>query len=232
MRRRPWSVALVLATSPLAALAALAVLAGCAGVAGPSSRGSPDPGIARRDGAPAWRGTTLGDAADRPVADHATSAGDSWDQWIVEAGLASGAVDEAGSPSSGDLIVTVRADDPTRAVETASVEAGTPVAFVVGTVRWPSDGADAAGLACAGREVRVEWLVCLRARGTCAVEVDAVPRLVGGGSVTVLERYRIRRTVPLDEALVVGAPAGRAAAADGVLVVGGPASRFVLRIRS
>jgi len=208
---------------------AAAALAGCAGVAGPSSRGSPDPGVARRDGAPSWRGAALGDTADRPLADPVAPARD---QWIVVAGLASGAVGEEGAASTGALVVAVRADAPTRGVETASVEAGTPVSFPVGTVRWPADGADAAGLACAGRDVRVEWFVCLRARGTCAVDVDAVPRLVGGGSVTVLERYRIRRTVPLDEALVVGAPAGRAAAADGVLLVGGPASRFVLRVRS
>ena len=223
MRRHPWSVAVVVATASLVALA------GCAGVAGPSSRGSPDPGIARRDGAPPWRGATLGDAADRPLADPVTPARD---QWIVEAGLASGPVGDAGAASPGGLVVGVRADSPTRGVETASVEAGSPVAFALGTVRWPSDGAEAAGLACAGREVRVEWHVCLRARGTCAVDVDAVPRLVAGGSVFVLERHRVRRTVALDEALVVGLPAGRAPAPDTALLVGGPGSRFVLRVRS
>ena len=127
--------------------------------------------------------------------------------------------------------MTVGADAPSRAVETASVETGTPVAFRVGTVRWAGDGADAAGLACAGREVVVEWFVCARTRGSCSLEVDAVPRLVGDGGITVLERFRVRRVVAVGEALVIGTT-GRATSADAAALVGGPASRFVLRVRA
>lgn len=220
--------------TPLAVLAlVVAAVPGCANVEGPGLRGTPDHGIARRAGTPSWRWTTLGESVDRPVADPLSPARD---QWIVEAGLASdGAaarpVDDEGTPVGGGLVVAVGADAPTRAVETASVETGTPVAFRVGTVRWAGDGADAAGLACAGREVVVEWFVCVRTRGSCTLELDAVPRLVGAGGVTVLERYRVRRALAVGEAIAVRA-GGRGASADAAALVGGPGSRFVLRVRA
>lgn len=212
----------------LAVLTLAAVLAGCANLEGPGLRGSPDHGIARRAGTPSWRWSTLGESVDRPVADPLAPARD---QWIVEAGLAAGGLGDDGAPVGGGLAVTVGADAPSRAVETASVETGTPVAFRVGTVRWAGDGADAAGLACAGREVVVEWFVCARTRGSCSLEVDAVPRLVGDGGITVLERFRVRRVVAVGEALVIGTT-GRATSADAAALVGGPASRFVLRVRA
>ena len=215
--------------STLAVLALLSGgLAGCANVEGPGLRGTPDHGIARRAGTPSWRWSTLGESVDRPVADPLAPARD---QWIVEAGLAEGALGDRGTPVGGGLAVAVGADGPSHAVETASVEDGTPTAFRVGTVRWTGDGAEGAGLACAGREVLVEWSVCVRARGTCAVEVDAVPRLAGAGGGTVLERYRVRRVVAVGEALVLGV-AARGASADVASLVGGAGARFVLRVRA
>lgn len=213
----------------LAVLTLAAVLSGCANLEGPGLRGSPDHGIARRAGTPSWRWSTLGESVDRPVADPLAPGRD---QWIVETGLASGASAEGGASLGAGLVVAVASDLPTRGVETASVEAGTPAAFRVGTVRWAGDGADPAGAACAGREVEVAWLVCVRARGTCAVEVDAVPQLSGPGGVTTLERFRVRRVVAVGEALVIGAAPGRAVSADAAALVGGPASRFVLRVRA
>lgn len=215
--------------SSLAVITLAAALAGCANLEGPGLRGSPDHGIARRAGTPSWRWSTLGESVDRPVADPLAPARD---QFIVEAGLAPGAPAGGGASLGGALVVAVASDVPTRAVETASVEDGTPTAFRVGTVRWAGDGADPAGAACAGREVQVAWRVCVRARGTCAVEVEAVPQLTGADGVTTLERFRVRRVVAVGEALVIGAAAGRAASADAAALTGGPASRFVLRVRA
>jgi hypothetical protein len=220
MRRRTSVAVLALATG---------VLAGCANLEGPGLRGSPDHGIARRAGTPSWRWSTLGESVDRPVADPLAPARD---QWIVEAGLATGGLGDDGTPVGGGLAVAVRADAPSSGSETVSVEAGTPVAFRVGTRRWAGDGGDAAGAAWAGREVAVEWLVCVRARGSCAVEVEAVPQLSGGGEVTVLERFRVRRVVAVGEALVFGTTSGRAATADAAALAGGATSRFVLRVRA
>jgi hypothetical protein len=76
----------------------------------------------------------------------------------------------------------------------------------------------------------VEWFVA-STRGSCSLEVDAVPRLVGDGGITVLERFRVRRVVAVGEALVIGTM-GRATSADTAALVGGPASRFVLRVRA
>lgn len=217
MRRRPL-------LAPTCAL----LLAGCANLEGPSARGTPDHDVPRRAGTPSWTWTTTGGSVDRPVADPLAPRRATW---IVDVGLAPGPVPGGGAALGGGLVVALRTDHPSVRAETASVEEGTATGFAVGAGPWPG-GLDPAGAACAGAERRVEWLVCLRSRGTCAVEVDAVPQLVGGGTVTALERYRVRRVVQLDEALVIGADAARAPSAEGAALVGGSRSRFVLRVRA
>lgn len=79
-------------------------------------------------------------------------------------------------------------DRPGGGVETFSAEEGVPV-----EVRRRGDAAP--------------WLVCVRGRGTCLVEVDVVPQ----GH----ERHRVRRVVGLDE----------------VVTVAGPQAPLVLRVR-
>ena len=220
------------------ALMALLVATGCAAVEGPGRSEKPGTGSGRRAGTPSWAWSTLGESVDRPVSDPQEAR--RW-QWLVEAGVAAGGLDEAGTILPGGLAAAVRVDAPDGSGDTVSVDEASPTALVLGEMHWPSGGVDPAAVAYAGRLVRVEWQVCLRAHGSCAVDVDAVPRLaqLSGGkrgtAVAVLESYRVRRTVPVGSALVIGTSASRAATAEAAALVGAPPTRparFVLRIRT
>ena len=202
----------------------------CATTQGPRLDTGTGPTSGPRAGTPGWRWSTLGESVDRPVSD-----GEPEPRWqgMVDAGPADGGLD--GAPLPGGLAVAVRGEAPARRVETASVEAGTPHLFPVGRATWPTDASVAAGLVPEGRRVRLAWQVCLRPRGSCAVEVEAVPVVLDDdGTTTAIEAWRVRRTVALDEALVVGTDATRRASAAAALVVGAPggAGRFVVRVRS
>jgi hypothetical protein len=83
-------------------------------------------------------------------------------------------------------------------------------------------------------ETSVEWWVCSRRRGTCNVEVDAVPHVVHAcGTDLVLGQYAVRRTLAVGDAIVLAAdPAGGSGTAGALVGEGaGRAGRLVLRVR-
>ncbi|MCC7138722.1 MAG: hypothetical protein IT460_09900 [Planctomycetes bacterium] len=210
--------------------AVLCVVSACATTEGPRLDTASGPTSGPRAGTPGWRWSTLGESVDRPVSDGESEP--RW-QWMVDAGPADGGVE--GTPLPGGLSVAVRNDAPSRRVETASIEAGRPHRFPVGRAPWLGDGGGAAGPVTQGRVVRIAWQVCLRARGTCSVEVEAVPVLIDDADEeTPLEAWRVRRTLALDEALVVGTDPARQPTDAASLVVGSPGrpGRFVVRVRS
>jgi hypothetical protein len=142
-----------------------------------------------------------------------------------------------GEALAGGLRVAVGNASPLAGrAETHAVEEGVPAPVVVGVAAWPSDAPPAPEVpGLAGPAVRVEWLVTLRARGCDAVEVEAVPRLTGAtGCSGLAEAWRVRRTVPLGQALVVGTDGGPRTAATASALVGaapGGAGRFAIRVR-
>ena len=84
-------------------------------------------------------------------------------------------------------------------------------------------------------QVVVEWSVCARRHGTCDVEVTAVPRLLHcDGRVVELSELTVRRTLSLDDTIVIAVDPTSPAAATGRLLVGaapGRPGRLLLRVR-
>jgi hypothetical protein len=116
---------------------------------------------------------------------------------------------------------------------------GVPSALPVGRMRWPApphvSGAVATG-GWSGAEVEIAWLVKVTPRGSCAVEVEAVPRLCrpDGCPPVVLADLMICRVLGLDEAVVIGVDPSSPAARQAEALVGSPgrAGRFVIRVRT
>lgn len=118
-------------------------------------------------------------------------------------------------------------------------EHGVPVALPVGTVTWPTGGHVTVATddpLWSGAEVRVEWMLTVTPSGSCRVALEAVPRLTHRcGTTALLVEFAVRRTVDLDEAMVLDAAPGHPAeAALSLLVGGGPGrpARFVVRVRA
>jgi hypothetical protein len=188
---------------------------------------APEPGAYRPyDGRP---GVRANDPPPGPPPDGA------W-QWIVEAGSIEGPIPGASQPWAGGLRVAVADEEGLSAqAATSAVEEAVPAAVLVGFSRWPA-GAGPAALdpAWDGAQVRVEWLVSLRARGARSVDVEAVPRLVQrSGASALVEEYRLRRVVPLGQALLFGAGGASSTRVAEVLVGArdGKPWRFALRVR-
>jgi hypothetical protein len=89
--------------------------------------------------------------------------------------------------------------------------------------------------------VAVEWVVLLRSRGGCFVEVEIVPRLLhASGCVARLDEFRVVRRLALDDALVFGLDPRHPAAADARALFGARAAtapagtplRLALRVRA
>jgi hypothetical protein len=86
-----------------------------------------------------------------------------------------------------------------------------------------------------GAEVHVDWVVALEPRGSCAVLLEAAPRLThASGCVAVLTDLRVRRVLGLGETLVLSADANDLAAAQAGMLVGFPPGQpgsFAIRVR-
>jgi hypothetical protein len=92
-----------------------------------------------------------------------------------------------------------------------------------------------------GARVAVEWVVLLRARGGCFVEVEVVPRLLhASGCVARLDEFRVLKRIALDDALVLALDPRHPAAAGARALFGARAAaapagsplRLALRVRS
>jgi hypothetical protein len=158
-------------------------------------------------------------------------------QWAVEAGPGDAHVDVADSAVAGGLRAAVADAAPTASrAETHAVEEGMPAAVLVGFTSWPSDAWPATEQSgWAGAEVRVEWLLHLTSRGSCAVSIEAVPRITGAAPCPVLlEEYRFRRTVQVGQAIVLSTDTtGRATRVSNALVGAreGKPGTFILRVK-
>ena len=184
-----------------------------------------------------WRWTREGGSMDQPAAPpEAAVAPVRW-QWAVEAGPAEGPIDTGAESLAGGLRVAVASATPVSSrAATHAVEEGSPGAVLVGYVRWPSDAWPATEQSgWAGAEVRVEWLVALSPRGVGTVAFEAVPRLHGAAPCPVLlEEYRIRRTLPVGQAIVLFTEGPERSTPVAQALVGareGMPGRFVIRVR-
>lgn len=155
--------------------------------------------------------------------------------YTVESGALRGALPGSSERLAPGLAVAIRADGGLPGTAAAhGVEEYRPAALPVGLVRWPRG----AGLPDADvvDDVLVEWMIGLRERGSCAVEIDLVPRLTPAcGAPVFLEGHRVRRRVALGEALVVTTVPGAGPGSIAAMLVGAPAGgagRFVVRVRN
>lgn len=152
----------------------------------------------------------------------------------VESGALPGALSGSSERLGGGLVLAIRAESGLPGTATThSIEEWRPAPIPVGAARWPAGvagcPADLSG------DVLVDWMVGLRERGTCSVEVEMVPRLTPTCSAPVLlEALRIRRTLALGDALVLSTdPVARSSELASALVgtPAGRAGRFVVRVR-
>jgi len=205
--------------TPLAGLALLVGLVGCNTV----------------EVAPGYVAPPYGEG--RP---HLSIQGEREARWTVDSGVLPGwATSQVVRLPSGLRVGLVGGGGLPGTAATTGAEQGVPVALPVGTVTWPAGarvGRATDDPMWAGAEVRVEWLVTLSPCGTCGAVVDAVPRLTHPcGATAVLDELAVRRTVDLDEAMILDAAPGHPMeAALSLLVGGGPGrpARFVLRVRA
>jgi len=174
------------------------------------------------------------DAMGRPVNPLAPDHG--W-SWTLEAGAIPGPLSGSSERLGSGLRVAIRPSSglPGTAA-TFGVEEYRPSGIPVGTVRWPRGALGYVSPATGpSDDVVVEWMVGLRERGSCAVDVDLVPRLTPScGGATFLESLRVRRTVGLGDSIVLAADPAAGSSPDASLLVGAPAGRagrFVIRVR-
>jgi hypothetical protein len=89
--------------------------------------------------------------------------------------------------------------------------------------------------------VAVEWVVVLRARGGCFVEVEAVPRLLhASGCIARLDEFRVVRRIALEDALVFSLDPRHPAAGEARALFGSRAAavpektplRLALKVRA
>ena len=161
--------------------------------------------------------------------------------FVVETGVLAGPPVGAGAGSGervgAGLFVAVRAEPGLPGTATThAVEEYRPSALPVGTVRWPRGALGfESGSGGPSDDVAIEWMIGVRSRGSCAVDVDLVPRLTPScGAPRFLESLRLRRTVALGDAVVLTADPAAGSPSDASRLVGMPAGRagrFVIRIR-
>jgi hypothetical protein len=226
--RAPLALALALVSS--------AALCSCRTVEGPQPPGSVD-AMGRPSGGPtpqrSWAGTRGGGEIGAPVPPPLER---DW-QWTVDAGTRPGPLEVPGATLAQGLRVAVATDAGLSGLAaTHAFLEGVPAPVVVGYAAWPEGASPATEDAqWAGVQVRVEWMVALHARGSCAVDLEAVPRVVHPtGCTALLDEFRFRRTLSLGEALVVGTDPGRSVSRVAAALVGskdGRGGRFVLRVR-
>jgi hypothetical protein len=174
------------------------------------------------------------DGMGRPVQPLAPDHGWSWN---LEAGAIPGPLSGSSERLGAGLRVAIRPSSGLSGKATTfAVEEYRPSGIPVGTVRWPRGALGYVSPASSPTDdVLVEWMVGLRERGSCAVEIDLVPRLTPScGEPTFLESFRVRRTVSLGDSIVFAADPAARSSADAGLLVGAPAGRagrFVIRVR-
>lgn len=158
--------------------------------------------------------------------------------YTLEAGVVPGALAGSSERLGAGLRVAIRPSSGLPGTATAyGVEEYRPSGLAVGTVRWPRGALGYVSPAAGPTDdVAVEWMVGLRERGSCSVEVDLVPRLTPScGEPTLLEGFRVRRTVSLGDSIVLAADPAAGSSPEASLLVGAPvgrAGRFVIRVRS
>jgi hypothetical protein len=171
---------------------------------------------------------------------HLSIQGEREARWTVDAGVLPGwAKSQVERLPSGLRVGLVGGGGLPGTAATTGAEHGVPVAVPVGRVTWPA-GARVSRATddpmWTGAEVRVEWLVTLSPCGTCGAVVDAVPRLTHPcGATAVRAELAVRRSVDLDEAVVIDAAPGHPSEPVlSLLVGGGPGrpARFVIRVRA
>lgn len=154
--------------------------------------------------------------------------------WTLDAGSIPGPLSGPTAPLASGLRLAIRADSGLSGSAAAySVEEYRPSPIPVGTVRWVTGAAGPDGGV--SGDVLVEWMIGLRERGSCAVDVDLVPRLTPscGGSV-FLESLRVHRRLTVGDSLVLTTgPVGESGTVAPLLVgaPAGGAGRFVIRVR-
>ena len=157
--------------------------------------------------------------------------------WIfaLEAGSIAGALTGPSERLASGLRLAIRADSGLAGSATAhALEEYRPSPIPIGTVRWVTGAAGPDGGV--SGDVLIEWMIGVRERGSCAVEVELVPRLTPScGDPVFLENLRIRRTLAVGDALILSTdPAAPSGSVAGLLVGaprGGP-GRLALRVRS
>lgn len=163
-----------------------------------------------------------GDAMGRSVGP--LQLGRGW-AWLVESGSIAGRLPGPSERMAEGLSLAIRSDTGLPAsAATQSIEERQPVGLPVGMVRWP-EGAAGTRADVSG-DVFVEWMIGLRERGSCRVEIDLVPRLTPScGAPVFLESLRIQRTVTVGDSLVLSSsPAGRSTGSQAAGAAGMPAS--------
>jgi hypothetical protein len=155
--------------------------------------------------------------------------------YLLDAGPIDGPLPGPSERVAAGLRIAIRADSGLSGAAPAyAVEEYRPSPLTVGTVQWRSGVAGPDG-GISG-DVRVEWMIGLRERGACAVDVDLVPRLTPAcGDPVLLESLRIHRTLTLGDTLILttGAVVDPRSAAP--LLVGaraGGTGRFAIRVRT
>jgi len=205
--------------TPLGGLALAVGLLGCRGM-------DVGPGYVDPPGGPGRRILSVHDAREA--------------RWTVDSGVLEGFTKSQVErlPSGLRVALTAEGGLPGN-VATTGAEHGVPVALPVGTVAWPAGARVSAAVSDPlwdGAEVRVEWLVTLSPHGSCGAVVEAVPRLTHlCGTTVLLVELTVRRSVALEEAVVLDvAPGHPSEAALSLLVGGGPGrpARFVIRVRA
>jgi hypothetical protein len=164
-------------------------------------------------------------------------------EWRVETARLADPAPVPSEPVRGGLrVAVVRTGSLPAAAEAHQVAEDAPATVSVGLGRWPPGGWSSPALADPiwhDAEVRVEWRLLLRRRGTRNVDVELTPQVVHtSGRVATLSDLAIRRVVSLEESIVVGtdpkAPADHPKANTATQHVGagggGPGS-LVVRVR-
>jgi hypothetical protein len=208
------------ALPPVVVLLAAAGLAGCRSVdvrshfSPPDALGRPKPIFEEDERTGAWR-------------------------WRLDTARLPGPGPSAFDPHPGGLRVSVVEDAalPGDADSHQAIE-GHPIPLPVSRGIWPNRPYASPATfdpIWVGAEVCVDWVVALEPRGSCAVLLEAAPRLTHAtGCVAVLTDLRVRRVVGLGETLVLSADVSDPAAAQAGMLVGfppGQAGSFAIRVR-
>ena len=183
-----------------------------------------------------FEGPSLAPSAVRTT-EIARGEGDPW-RWFLDSARVEGSLDGTGAALPAGLRVDVvpAASLPSRA-DAHVLSEGVPTPVPAGGGVWPRGGYRSPFAIDAGWEgakVAVEWTVCAKRRGACAVDVDVVPRLLNcDGRIAVLSELAIHRTLSLDDTIVIAVDPKSPAAETGRLLVGaaGKTGKLMLKVR-